>query len=505
MSKPTAPATRRAFIKHTTLLAVTAGAVPRALRASATQSEDELIQLTARAAVAAMRRGDFTAEAYAHALLARAERLKRLNAFCRLAPDAVLAAARAADRARLSGAKLGALHGLPLPVKDSVNTATLPTSNGTAGLRDFRPKEDAEVLKRLLAEGALLMGKTNLHEISLGYTSNTETFGAVRNPYDETRIPGGSSGGSAVAVAARLAPLAVAEDTLGSIRIPASLCGIAGLRPTRGRYPNGGIMPLTTSAFDQVGPVGRDVGDLILFDSAVVGDAIPLRAIALKGLRVGLPEHLWAELDPEAERVARTAVARLADAGAVIVPVKLEAAARATGIGSTIIIHEVAAAIDAFLSAHGASIAFADIAAQSDARLRAALVTVAEGKQIKRDVYERALASRDQIKAELRTTMEGERLSLLAFPPAMLPAAKIGEESTLAIAGKNRSINLVYGRAPTLGSAAGACSLVLPAGLTAEGLPVGLEFLAPAGGDRVLLAAGLSLEQALGPIPPAKV
>ena len=147
------------------------------------------------------------------------------------------------------------------------------------------------------------MGKTNLHELSLGWTSNNATFGAVHNPYDPERVPGGSSGGSAVAVAARMAPLAIAEDTLGSIRIPSTMCGLAGFRPTYGRYPDDGIMPLSNSKFDQVGPVARSVEDLALFDTAITGEATPLSAVDLKGVRIGVADYFMSDLDPEVERV----------------------------------------------------------------------------------------------------------------------------------------------------------------------------------------------------------
>src|SRR5471032_1668610 len=181
-------------------------------------------------------------------------------------PDSVLEAARAADRARAKGAKLGALHGLPIPLKDSINSADLPTTAGTAALRNFRPAANAPILQALLSEGAILLGKTNLHELGLGVTSNNTTFGACRNPYDPSRSPGGSSGGSAVAVSVRMAPLAVGEDTTCSIRVPAALCGIAGLRPSTGRYPAVGVMPIAPR-LDSLGPMARSVEDLILFDS----------------------------------------------------------------------------------------------------------------------------------------------------------------------------------------------------------------------------------------------
>ena len=165
-------------------------------------ANSNLVELSATAAVAAIRNGDIKAENYARALLDRAQQLASLNAFRILDREMVLEAARNADKRRASGAQLGVLHGLPIPVKDSVNTKALPTSNGTRALANFRPKDDAAVLKPLFAQGAILMGKTNLHELSFGWTSNNAIFGPVRNPYDPSRVPGGSSGGSAAAVAA---------------------------------------------------------------------------------------------------------------------------------------------------------------------------------------------------------------------------------------------------------------------------------------------------------------
>ena len=160
-------------------------------------ARDPLTDLSATDAVQAMSRGNLKAEVYEGALLDRAEKLKQLNAFVTLRPDTVLEAARAADEDRASGRAVGILHGLPIPVKDSVNTRALPTWNGTRSLRDFRPNDDATLVKHLLGQGAIVMGKTNLMELSFGWTSNNGVFGAVRNPYDGERIPGGSSGRSA--------------------------------------------------------------------------------------------------------------------------------------------------------------------------------------------------------------------------------------------------------------------------------------------------------------------
>ena len=153
-----------------------------------------------------------------------------------------------------------------------------------------------------------MLGKTNLHELSFGWTSNNLAFGAVRNPYDRLRIPGGSSGGTAAAIAARLAPLGIAEDTEGSIRVPAAFCGIAGFRPTTGRYSTEGCVPISP-LFDQVGPHARSVADLVLFDSAVTGEAPLAPAASLSGVRLGVSRDYWfAGLDPELERIAAQAL-----------------------------------------------------------------------------------------------------------------------------------------------------------------------------------------------------
>src|ERR1700680_2015597 len=248
--------------------------------------------------------GEITAEHYAAALMQRCEAGRALNAFITFEPEHVLEEARACDRRRHSGQALGPLHGLPIPIKDSVNTRHYPTTAGTPALRQFRPAQDAPVVRALLEAGAIVLGKTNLHELSFGWTSNNEAFGPVRNPYDRARIAGGSSGGTAAAVAARMAPLGVAEDTEGSIRVPAAMCGIAGFRPTTTRYPSTGVVPIST-LFDQVGPHARSVDDLALFDSVVTGDWNALRAAELKGVKLGVGRKYWySGLEAEVERIA---------------------------------------------------------------------------------------------------------------------------------------------------------------------------------------------------------
>jgi mandelamide amidase len=462
-----------------------------------------LIELSARAAVSLMRNGDLRAEDYASALLVQAQTRHALNAFRCLDADAVLEAAVLADRQRFSGATLGLLHGLPIPIKDSVNSRALPTSNGTAALRDFRPAADAEILRRLLAQGALLMGKTNLHELSYGWTSNNPTFGAVHNPYDPTRIPGGSSGGAGAVVAARIAPLALAEDTQGSIRVPASMCGVAGLRPSYGRYPGEGLMALTLDRFDQAGPLARHVDDLLLFDSAVTGEDGPCPARHLPGTRIGLPRSMLAGLDPAVAEVIQASCQRLRDAGAILVELDLpDVISLATDVAMTIIGYETLPAVTAYLATYQTGLAFGDLVAQAGLDLQQTLHAVALGTHRPPVAeYQRAL----QVQALIRLSIEQVHaefgLAALLFPAILIPAPRIGEDEIVMINGRSVPFWFAMARNTSLGSCASMAGLVLPGGLTTAGLPVGIEFSSPYGTDRALLALGLSLEAALGPIP----
>lgn len=463
-------------------------------------ARSELTELSAVAAVTAMRTGEMSAEDYARALLDRAQQLEALNAFRTLVRERVLEAARAADEVRRSGAVLGTLHGLPIPVKDSINTQDLPTSNGTRALRDFQPKEDAVVLRPLFARGAILMGKTNLHEISRGWTCNNGAFGAVLNPYDPTRVPGGSSGGSAVAVAARMAPLAIAGDTLGSIRVPASMCGVAGLRPSFGRYPGAGIMSLSFDKFDQAGPLARCVTDLALFDAVVSGDATPLAVNGLNGKRIGVsPQYFLSNLDPEVERITMEALARLEDAGASVVQAEIpELAREALPIVTTIIATENVASISSFLAEQGTGLSFVELLSQMSPNIQA---VYASAPVPSREAFDLALRKRVQLQAAVREHFEAHGIDALAFPPVLTSAPPLGDNLEIEIRGAKLPIRTVMARNTALGSCASLASLILPAGMTSGGLPVGLEFAALPGRDRELLSLGLAIEKELGAIP----
>jgi indoleacetamide hydrolase len=473
--------------------------------APAAAAPSPLTDLSATEAVARMARGEVTCERYAQALLDRCAQQRSLNAFITLEPTLVLEQARARDRERRAGAKPGALFGLPIPVKDSVNTRDYPTTGGTPALRTFRPQADAPVVAALKAAGAIVLGKTNLHELSFGWTSNNLAFGAVRNPYDRQRIPGGSSGGTAAVIAARLAPLGIAEDTEGSIRVPAAFCGIAGFRPTTGRYSTEGCVPISP-LFDQVGPHARGVADLVLFDAAVTGESPLAPAASLRGVRLGVARDYWfAGLDPEVERIAAHALQRLENAGAVLVEAPLP------GVGALvdhatdqIQNHDVRFALARYLATYGAPVDLEQLIARASPDIQAVFRSdvLPGGKNfVTETVY---VAARDRYVPELKRAYHDyfarHRLDAMVFPATRVPAPLIGDETTLDIAGQPVPFEDAVARNIAPGSTAGIPGLVLPAGLTAGGLPVALEFDAPAGSDRSLLSIGAPLEQALGRI-----
>jgi mandelamide amidase len=470
----------------------------------------DLCKLSAGEAVAHMSQGALTSERYAESLLDRCRTAHSLNAFITLEPARVLEDARSRDRERRGGAAPGPLFGLPIPVKDSVNTRDYPTTAGTPALRHFRPTEDAPVVAALRGAGAIVLGKTNLHELSYGWTSNNLAFGAVRNPYDLSRIPGGSSGGTAAAIAARLAPLGVAEDTEGSIRVPAAFCGVAGFRPTTGRYSTRGCVPISP-LFDQTGPHARSVTDLALFDSVAANDWRKLEPAPLTGVRLGVVRDYWfTDLDPEVERLTELAFARLMDAGAQIVDTQLPGLAALIELTTdNVQNHDVRGALTRYLTEYGAAVDLQSLVSQASPDIQRVFrrdVLPGGANFVTEPVY---AAARDQYLPALRRLYQDyfarTRVAAMIFPTTLVAAPKIGEETTLKVRGRPIPFETAVARNIAPGSTAGLPGLVLPVGLTPDGLPVSIELDAPSGSDRALLALGIELERALGQLPPPRI
>jgi indoleacetamide hydrolase len=403
---------------------------------------------------------------------------------------------------------LGPLHGLPIPVKDSINTRDYPTTAGTAALRHFRPAVDAPLVTQLRAAGAILLGKTNLHELSYGWTSNNHAFGAVHNPYDPTRIPGGSSGGTGAAVAAHMAPLGIAEDTEGSIRVPAALCGLVGFRPTTGRYSTEGAVPIS-ALFDQVGPVARTIHDIVLFDSVCATEhsaeisVPPPQAIRLATCR----SYFFEGVDPEVARITEAALARLQAAGVTLVDTELPGLGELIkSVTDQVQYHDTRPALTRYLGQYDTGVTFDQLVAQASPDIRAifAQYVLPGGSDVVSDAtYQQAVAVYlPKLRALLRETLARTGASAFVFPATLVAAPRIGDETTLSVGGRNISFDEAMSRNIAPGSTAGVPGLVMPVGLTSSGLPVALELDGPAGSDRSLLGIGTAVEHLLGKEPP---
>jgi len=463
-----------------------------------------LTEFGATEAAAAIRAGDVSAQALVEALLDRCARAAPLNAFISLDPDAVRAAARVADQRRRRGERLGALHGVPLVLKDNFDTADFPTTAGTPALAAHRPRRNGAVVQRLLDAGALILGKANMQELAFGPTSNNAAFGPVHNPYDRSRIPGGSSGGTGAAVAARLAPVGLGTDTGGSVRVPASLSGAVGFRPTTLRWPQEGIVPISHTR-DTAAPLARCVADCVLLDGIVAGGAMSLSAISLKGLRLGVPRgYLWENLDAEVETILADALARLSAAGAVLVEGDIEdVAALDAAAGFPIALYEFVADFNRYLAEHATGLDFAAVAAQVKSPM---VKTVVDGllgaDAVPEPVYREALIKhRPALQDAYRRYFREQGVAAMVFPTTPLAAAKIGEDETVVLNGRPAPTLPTYIRNLGPGSAAGLPGLSVPAGMTRAGLPVGIAIDGPEGGDQELLTIGLALESLLPRLP----
>lgn len=499
-------------------------------------SADEQLALTATQALAAYKAGSLTATAYVTNLINRAKSLSELNAMISFDEAGALAAAKQVDADRAAGKTMGALAGLPIVVKDNINTKGLKTTGGTWSLRNFQPKTNAPSVQKLLDAGAIILGKSNLHEWAFGITSTNFTLGIdpitkeasrpAKNPYDTSRIPGGSSGGTAIAVAARFAPAGLGTDTGGSTRVPASFCGIAGFRPSVGdgagkgrRYPDTATdaLPISTTR-DTLGPMGRTVADIALLDAVITGGVVPT-AKALKGLKIGIPAAFWADLDDSVKTVADAAKKKLADAGVVFVEADLTGImALNDSISFPIALHEPVAAIPAYLSANSAPVT---TVAQVQAGLASPDVQGAFGA-IAGDVFGAAPGGNGAYAAAMVPVTGGRALlqklykdyftaqgvECVLFPTTLLAAPKIdaakgSDKLSYTVGGVEQKDKDTFGtciRNTDPCTNAGLPSLSIPAGLTVGGLPVGMEIDGPLGSDANLLAIGMAIEAVWGSV-----
>ena len=428
-----------------------------------------------------------TAEAVTEGCLARiTERNRSLNAYITVLMDEALAQAKEADREIAAGGYRGPLHGVPISLKDIIDLRNSPTTAASRVRDGHVARRDATVVGRLRQAGAIFIGKTNLHEFALGTTNEDSAYGPVLHPLDDTRSPGGSSGGSAASVLAGMAYASIGTDTGGSVRIPAAACGLVGLKPTLGEIPTEGIVPLSET-LDHVGPLSLSVQDAALLYGVLRGTTNPEvpAARAVRDLRFGIPRAYFFDLlDPQIAARFEEACEQLKSGGAILEDVAIP---HTKEIG-TIYIH---IALPEAASYHAPTLDHRPQDYTENVRLRLEM-----GRYILAEDYVRAQRGRHLLTREVREALGGRDGLLL--PSLPVPATKLGA-ATVSVGGTEEPVRNITLRLTQLFNITGHPAISLPCGKTDEGLPVGLQIVGARNRTPELLQVALAVEGALGP------
>ncbi|MEZ5066117.1 MAG: Asp-tRNA(Asn)/Glu-tRNA(Gln) amidotransferase subunit GatA [bacterium] len=446
------------------------------------------------------------------------------NAFLTVDDTSARAAAAAADARRADARPLGPLDGVPVAVKDNLVTAGLRTTCASRYLADYVPPRDATVVARLRAAGAVILGKANLDEFAMGSSNEHSAFGAVRNPHDPSRVPGGSSGGSCAAVAGALAPLAIGSDTGGSVRLPASFCGVVGVKPTYGRVSRSGLVAFGSS-LDQPGPVARDVAGAAALLAVMSGhdpdDAtsslapVPDWTADLSGdvgsMKIGVVRDLLGDgVDDEVRTAVERAIDALRAAGARIVDVELPHARFGVAAYYVLSSAEASANLSRFdgvrYGARAADVSDLETLYErsrsegfgAEVKRRILIGTFALSAGYYDAYYARAQKARRLIRADYGAAFVDA--DVLLSPVAPTPAFRLGERAEDPLA-------MYLTDAMTIpASLAGVPALSVPVGISSGRLPIGAHLTAPAFAEGRLFRAAAALERAFGPAPwPASV
>ena len=438
-------------------------------------------------------RGETTSRRLTEACLTRIEaRDHALRAFITVETEGALRAADAADARRRDNATSGVLDGLPIGVKDNLAVAGRTTTMGSALFRDHTPEENAGVVDRLEEHGTVRLGATNLHEFALGVTTENPHFGICRNPWDPGRTPGGSSGGSAVAVADGMALGAIGSDTSGSIRIPAAACGIVGLKPTYGRVSSYGCYPEAWS-LDHVGVLTRTAADAAVLLDALsghdprVGSSLQLPPTTTaqdlsddRPLRIGIEEQFFFDrIDPAVEGVVRSALEDLARTGAELVPIVLPALADAIFALTVIDTAETTAFHDEQFRRHGDSYGD-DVRQLVECGAIPSAVDYLHAQQIRARVQDEFLHAFTEV-------------DVIASPALPIRTPRVGE-ATVRVDGEPRDRDGELMRLVGPSNLVGIPSVSVPCGMLDQ-MPVGMQFLGPALGEAAVLRAAAAVER----------
>jgi mandelamide amidase len=424
---------------------------------------------------------------------------RELNAIVAIDEERLMRAARFQEEARASGKVLGTLHGVAFAAKDNIDTVDLPTTACTPALRGNVPPRNAPVVQRLLNEGAMLFGKANMHELAFGITNNHGAFGPARNPHDPRLIPGGSSGGAAAAVAAGIVPFSLGTDTGGSARIPAALCGIAGFRPTVGRYPRDGVVPISRTR-DTVGVMARTVADIGLVDAVISGDASELEGVELAGLRIGIPrEYFYADLEPAVAARMDELLSSLKAKGVTLVEENIPEVGKLNeAVSFPVAMYEAPRCLAEYLAHSAPHIQVADIVAHiASPDVRPVYEAALNPAVIPEKVYREAIEiHRPALQRALAQYLDEHRLDAYLVPTCCLTARPIGHDETVELNARQVPTFFTYIRNTEPSSNAGTPGISVPIRPTDAGLPVGAMLEARAGDDRRLLAIASAIASA---------
>ncbi len=435
-----------------------------------------------------------------------------IKAYLTLTPEIALEQARAADARRRAGGD-GPLLGIPLAYKDVLTTSGVPTTCGSRILEGYRPPYTATSILKLEAAGAVMLGKTNMDEFAMGSSTENSAYQITANPWNVERVPGGSSGGSAAAVAARTAMASLGTDTGGSIRQPASLCGVVGLKPSYGRVSRYGLVAFASS-LDQVGPFARTVTDAALLLSVIAGHdpldstsmslPVPDYSAALvpdvKGLRIGVPKEYFVEgIQPDVQQAVRDAIGLLADLGAEVHEVSLPHTEMALPVYYLIAPAECSANLARFDGVRYGPRAEANTMWEAYRRTRGA----GFGPEVKRRImlgtyalsagyYDAYYLKAQKVRTLIRQDFDHafEQVDVIACPVSPTTAFRIGERIDDPL---QMYLSDVFTLAVNL---AGICGIALPCGFDREGLPVGLQIIGPAFQEERILRVAYTYEQA---------
>ncbi len=476
----------------------------------------DLYTLTLHEAGERLAGGDITATALTQSVLERTEQVEgKVKAYLHLDRDGALAAAERADK-ELKAGRGGRLCGLPLAVKDVLCTSTMPTTCGSRILQGFIPPYDATVIDRLRGQGSVLLGKLAMDEFAMGSTSENCAYQTPENPWKPGYVAGGSSGGSAAAVAAGECLASLGSDTGGSIRQPASLCGVVGMKPTYGRVSRYGLVAFASS-LDQVGPLTRDVADCALLLNIIAGhdsrDSTSIRREVpdftaaledgLQGVRVGVPREYFGEgLDPEVEQAVRNGIEMLREAGAEIVEVSLPHTEYCVAVYYLIAPAEASSNLARF---DGVRYGFRAGDAENLIDMYRQTRSQGFGPEVKRRIligtyalssgyydayYKKASQVRTLIEDDFAAAFNS--CDLVVSPVTPTPAWKIGENADDPLALYLSDILTISA------NLAGIPGISVPCGFSADGLPIGMQMQAAHFNEEILLRAAWNLEQRAG-------